>query len=278
LFPRKHFAIEPKPESLTLCTLNREAGLAILDHKNRDSGGDRQSGTSLSSLEVHHGSDTFRHFSLEESGTRRRRMPLKFEVEGPFEVPVTRRKIGRSLSAENGREFWRQNAGLALRRGCYLFCMRAGQGITVAYVGQATGSFEQEAFQPHKIVKYQTVLMDYARGTPVMYFVMAPLQRGAPNRVAIDECEDWLIWAAKRANPDVQNDKGGASAPFEIPHVSDPARGRPSFAALELCQALQLPSPSPNKTRRPTSSGRATDPSDMGSDSAISGPVAEAQL
>jgi hypothetical protein len=176
-------------------------------------------------------------------------MAMEFEVEGPIEMPSTRGRGGRTITREDTHRFWHSNSQYAERRGCYVFCIR-NAGLKVFYVGKASRDFQSEIFTPHKLGKYHSALANCAKGTPLLFLVMTPLQRGPVNHSAIEECEDWLIWNAKRANPRVQNDRGGAAAPFAIPHVTDRGRGRPTRGAIDLCRALDILPPSAESQRR----------------------------
>jgi len=51
-------------------------------------------------------------------------------------------------------------------------------------------------------------LADYRKGTLILFLVMAPTKRGAPNITHINELEDFLIQIALAANPDLLNIKG----------------------------------------------------------------------
>jgi hypothetical protein len=108
-------------------------------------------------------------------------MTTIFAVDGPYDVPCYQGSGGRTITDENTQEFWKNNPHIAMERGCYVFGIRAGRGFTPAYVGKASKSFKQEVFSPHKLSRYQQFLADYRRGTPIMFFVVAPKKRGAPN-------------------------------------------------------------------------------------------------
>jgi hypothetical protein len=77
----------------------------------------------------------------------------EFEVHGPFEVPVYQGKNGWIVRTEEGVAFFKTHATYKARRGCYLFGMRAGRGVTPTYVGKATKTFGQECFTADKLGK-----------------------------------------------------------------------------------------------------------------------------
>src|SRR6266568_4281043 len=99
---------------------------------------------------------------------------LSFTVEGPFDVPFYQGKAAKTISSEEAREFWETYPKYASRRGCYIFAIRAGGGITPIYVGKATGTFKSETFTADKLAKYQRGLADYLKGSPVLFLVLHP--------------------------------------------------------------------------------------------------------
>src|SRR6266545_1147983 len=131
-----------------------------------------------------------------------------FLVEGPFEIPVYQGKKGRIVRSEEGDQFFKNRPSLAAKRGCYVFAMRAGGGITPTYVGKATAGFKQECFTAHKLGKCNETLVDYERGTLVAFFVVAPSGRGRPAAKQIGVLEDFLTQAGVAANPTLLNVKG----------------------------------------------------------------------
>jgi hypothetical protein len=129
----------------------------------------------------------------------------QFYVEGPCEVPCDRLPQGKMVS-EDQADFWHKHRGLAGKRGCYNFCMKAGRGITPIYVGKTKKNFEQEVFALHKVGgHYQRALLSYRRGTPVLFFLALPSKQGKPNSKIIGELEKYLIATASLVNPDLSN-------------------------------------------------------------------------
>lgn len=99
-----------------------------------------------------------------------------FEVRGPYPIPYEACNGGRVLRVKS---FWMEDAAeLAQQRGCYVFAMRSGPAEMPIYVGKATKTFKQETFTAANQVKYQNGFAQYAKGTPLMYFVVHPVQRG----------------------------------------------------------------------------------------------------
>lgn len=167
-------------------------------------------------------------------------MPTLFTVIGPCEVPVYQGKAGRTITDENVREFWAANPELESRRGCYVFGVRAGKGLTPAYVGKATKSLRQEVFAHHKLTRYQQFLVDYRKGTPVLFFLLAPQRKGAPNSAHIGELEDFLIQTGLAANPDLLNIKGTKAEEWGISGVLRGGKGKPSNSAQLFRRLMNL--------------------------------------
>ena len=141
-----------------------------------------------------------------------------FVVHGPFEVSFEKRKGGRTLVFDG---FWSQGteeAALAKKRGCYVFAIR-NRGLTPVYVGKATKSFKQETFNPSNREKYSKGFSEYARGKPVLYFVVHPPQRGPTNAKKIGAVEDFLIQLGVAKNPRLQNVRGAQTPDWSIKGV-----------------------------------------------------------
>ena len=173
----------------------------------------------------------------------------KYDVFGPFEFPRTksRRRVDRSSLGN----FWEEvealrqkNEGLASASGCYIFGIRAGKGAKPWYVGQATKTFRQECFTPHKLVHYNEVLTE-RKGTPILLLLarMTPTGRFARNLGAreADWTERLLIHHCLSANDDLLNVRGTAfSAEVIIPGLLNSPRARPSKEATDLRCLLSL--------------------------------------
>ncbi len=167
-------------------------------------------------------------------------MAVKFDVEGPYEVPRTRRPGGSAIETGNIREFWNKHEHLCDRVGCYIFAMRASRGVLPGYVGKATKGFKQEVFTDHKLAAYQRYMLNTRKGTPVLFFVVAENRRGRVNLNAIADCESELITLASRTNADLENKRGTRGPSFFIPHVTAPTRGRKSKSTQGLLHTLGL--------------------------------------
>lgn len=152
----------------------------------------------------------------------------EFQVAGPFVIPFQWKRGGRALGV---KEFWGQSRTLeelAHKRGCYVFAVRAGKGETPLYVGKATRSFKQECLNAANVSKLLAGLADYAKGTPVLYFVRHPAQRGKTNEKQIGEIENFLIQSASIRNPDLQNIHGREAPKWRIRGVVRSGQRKPT--------------------------------------------------
>jgi hypothetical protein len=137
----------------------------------------------------------------------------EFEVFGPSEVPVERRKQWRTIAQRELAAFWSDNSTIGDAVGCYMFGIRTGGGIRPYYVGKATKSFRQECFTPHKLNHYNRAMADYRSGTPVMFFVV-PRSRASVS--SIGNIERFLIETGVARNPDLCNVVGTKQADWSI--------------------------------------------------------------
>ena len=121
-----------------------------------------------------------------------------------------------------------------------MFAIRNRAPVPV-YVGKATVSFEQEVFNPANRYKYSEAMLDYPKGTPLMYFVVHPHQRGRNNGNQIAQIEDFLIQAAAAKNPDrLQNIKGAQCPNWGISGVIRGGAGAPSNLQREFSLMLGI--------------------------------------
>jgi len=163
-----------------------------------------------------------------------------YQVQGPFVVPTYNGKAAKIIDSEKLDDFWKRCGDVARRRGCYIFAIRAGKGITPIYVGKTARSFLREAFAVHKLEKYQRCLADYRKGTPLLFFLAAPSAKGATNQKVIGELEDFLIQTAISRNPRLLNVKGTKREEWSIAGVVRSGVGKPSQAAKALKRTLGL--------------------------------------
>ena len=129
-----------------------------------------------------------------------------FEPYGPYKIPTDIHARSR-LIAENLSGFWEKNE-LGDYKGCYIFSIRTGRSVTPYYVGMTSKSFADEAFTDHKLTKYNRVIAEYMKGTPVMSFVVSPVRRGRDNIKIIEDLENFLIQVGMTVNSDLRNIRG----------------------------------------------------------------------
>ena len=166
-----------------------------------------------------------------------------FYVEGPLAVPYYKGKAGRTITDDNTALFWEKHPHLTSQRGCYVFGIRASTGFTPAYAGRATKSFKQEVFAHHKLTRYQQYLADVNKGTPVLFFVVAPKKRGAPNAKHIAQLEDFLIQSGVAANPGFLNIQGTKVEEWGIAGVIRGGKGKPSQSAMDFIKMMKFHKP-----------------------------------
>jgi len=163
----------------------------------------------------------------------------EFIVSGPHPIPVYKGKTGRIVREEEGRAFFAKHPAHASKSGCYMFAMRAGGGITPSYVGLATKSFRQECFTTHKLGKCNQTLVDYGRGTLVVFFFEPASARGKAPTSQIRLLEDFLIQTAVSVNEDLLNVRQTKKASWSIRGIIRSV-GKPSKAARDAKKALGL--------------------------------------
>lgn len=147
------------------------------------------------------------------------------------------------MDHEEIEDFWSKRDAKAIRtkRGCYVFALRAGRGYTPWYVGKATNSFLNECFQPHKTGKYNKVLFEAKKGTPVMFFVVLPTKKGPVPKEKIAEVEKFLIEQALLKNRDLENIANTRSIPdWGIEGVLKGTKGKPSKSAVKFRRVMGL--------------------------------------
>jgi hypothetical protein len=162
-----------------------------------------------------------------------------FTVHGPIDLAYEKRKGGRTLVFDSFWDDESAGAHLANERGCYVFAVR-NRALTPIYIGQATKNFKQETFNPANRHKYHDGFSDYAKGSPVMYFVVHPTQKGRLNAKQITEIEDFLIQSGVAKNPDLQNVRGSQKPKWSIKGVIRGTRGKKSKAEKDFSKLFDI--------------------------------------
>ena len=163
-----------------------------------------------------------------------------FEVVGPFPVPTRRTRSGSRVVDEGALGAFWQEARCGERPGCYVFAIRHGRGALPYYAGRTYGRFDNECFEDHKLRKYDNVLADILRGTPLMFFLVHNLARGRVNRTAIASLEDTLIKIGLERNDRMTNISGTRTNEIAVRGVWGTGRGRRSVAATAFIETMGL--------------------------------------
>jgi hypothetical protein len=100
----------------------------------------------------------------------------KLFISEPFEIPFATLDNHSVLSAfelSTSRHSGNQKLlpRTLINKVAMSFTIRAGRGYRVWYVGKTKNKFSVECFQSHKLEKYNEVLFEGRRGTPVMFFI-----------------------------------------------------------------------------------------------------------
>ena len=170
-------------------------------------------------------------------------MPVKivdFSVHGPYVVPTDEL---RNVDEGKVRDAFGDNTKmLSAAKGCYVFALRSGRGITPLYVGRTTrASFQTECFN-HKNLKDLNRALEVERGTLLLFLVKYEKSgRGADNLSAIEALETQLIGMALERNPGILNTHG--ARPKTVPRIHgvlNSARGRPPKPAQEFKRMMAL--------------------------------------
>jgi hypothetical protein len=144
----------------------------------------------LGGVRIPRGANESKAFSNRCAVYRRAFSLATFDVLGPYILPTRSGRAGGRQIAIHDRDireqFW-DEVECWDRPGCYVFAIRHGRGITPYYAGRTFGTFYGECFQPHKLLKYDRVLSNIRRGTPIMFFLPLTRTRGRMNERAIAE-------------------------------------------------------------------------------------------
>lgn len=158
-------------------------------------------------------------------------MANSFYVYGPFPIGIKKEAMGRVIEKEHKALFWDENPDYASWRGCYVFGVRAGKGITPWYVGKATKRFDRECFHSDKLYRYMAALARYRAGTPIMYFIVADRF----HEKHVHEVETFLIRLCHKKNPDLmQTQKIKYDPPWEIHNVTNTVQGAKTAGTHEF--------------------------------------------
>ena len=162
---------------------------------------------------------------------------VMFTVVGPFEVPL---RHGSRCGYIETRcpDFWEKHPEYRAKRGCYVFAMRAAKGYRPVYVGKTKKTFEKEIFESHKVADHYTpALAKTGRGTPVMFFVIAPPKTG---KTTITNLEKFLIKIGVAKNPELSNIQNRQEAEWGIKGILLGGKGKKSKTAIQFSIMMGL--------------------------------------
>ena len=165
------------------------------------------------------------------------------ETFGPIEIPFEKAGPKKRITDENISAFWKDSIAHAMtqKQGCYIFALKAAKGYTPWYVGKATKTFKQETFATDKIKKYNALLWEGKRGTPVMFFVALPGTKRKVPAPVINDMEKFLIQSASLKNEDIINTHNTKNLPeWSIKGVVRASKGKPSAKSQVVKKMMGL--------------------------------------
>lgn len=170
-------------------------------------------------------------------------MFIMFKVSRPLEVPFRHSKGGsKHVEKEHKREFWtaRASARYRSRQGCYIFAVKTSRTYKAGYVGMASTNFEGEVFADGKLQHYNAFLADYKKGKPVLFLILAPKNKGKPNKSKIAALEKQLILLAKAENGELRNKVGTKLPRWGIAGVLRGGQGKVGPGAKALRRIIGI--------------------------------------
>jgi hypothetical protein len=163
---------------------------------------------------------------------RQIRYTLRLASEG-----ISARQIGRMLGVARST---------ASARGCYVFSIKAGNGYTPYYVGQAAKqALLAEALSPHKLTIYNDVCA-HTHGTPVLFFIPKITSTGKYSATnsklsSVTFLERWLIAKALEKNYNLYNTKETKFLrELHVTGIFNATKGEATSSSRALTKALSL--------------------------------------
>jgi len=166
-----------------------------------------------------------------------RMQPVAFKPHGPFALPYTRTKKVTTFDTDH---LWSkgQAGPLAKGRGCYILAVKRGKTVLPVYVGLTRASFDREIFNPSNCRKYHVALKGGKKYALFVFILEHPVTKTGGSTQFIGELEDFFISAAFARNPELKNRKGIPRPKWQVPHVTAPAKGKPTSAARALREVM----------------------------------------
>lgn len=157
-------------------------------------------------------------------------MATDLVLYGPIEIPFVKSSDGKGkrINREHKTAFLKLLAetGVSKKHGCYVFALRASKGYCPWYIGKATASMQQECMHYEKLDKYNSVLFEARKGTPVMFFVCPKDSLAKVPAGICDDIETFLIQSAIHENPDISNVQKTAVPEWSIKGVVRSGKGK----------------------------------------------------
>lgn len=107
-------------------------------------------------------------------------------------------------------------------------------------MGLAVKNLGQEVFAHHKLSRYQQFLVEYAKGTPILFFIIPPEKRGKPNATQIRRIEKFLINLGLTANPKLLNQHYTTPENWGIRGVVRGGKGKTARGAASFRQMMGI--------------------------------------
>lgn len=130
----------------------------------------------------------------------------EFSVEGPFPVKPFIKGNCKFIGRSEARDFFKKHNKYSRRNGVYVFGKRT-RSIVPYYIGMTTRGFSKEVFCDRNLVTFNEVIIKNGNGTPVIFFVPLPIQRGPDHVRHIGELENYLIYHSNHAWGTLLNEK-----------------------------------------------------------------------
>ena len=162
---------------------------------------------------------------------------VNFVVIGPFDIPVIKGAHGGRL-LDHKTALRRKVAEEAGNQkingpGCYVFACSAPRGAFPVYVGKATKSILNEAFNDRNINNLNHFLLNRRKGRLQLFAVYQQKVRLLQgNSKIISGIEEFLIGYAALRNRNLLNIHGNSDAMWSIAGVANHGSGNPGTSAL----------------------------------------------
>ena len=167
--------------------------------------------------------------------------PLAFHVSKLIDMKLIKGKCGRKQDEKRIKTIIKQYSSFTDDYGCYVYSVKAGKGYTPVYVGSAVEqTLGEEAFSADKGLKYLEQMVDYAKGTLMVSFVVPEKRRGRTPKRAIQQLEKYLTVVAYRKNRNLINVKNLGRVGWYIAGAVHAKPGAPRNEVKEFKKMMGL--------------------------------------